>query len=253
MNTYIITGAGSGMGAAAAVELASQGHRLVLIGRTEATLRSTQASLNTPERHVVCPVDISDKSALRKAFQDIDLDSHNVVGIFANAGIGGENRYGDDDRWEAILNVNLTGTYNSIMETLPHLKKSTSEFKHILMTSSCLARFGVPNYTAYCTSKAGLLGLTRSLAVQLASRNILVNAICPGWVDTEMAREGIQKLADRTGSSYEEAFEEQMGLVPLGRISSPEEIGKFVAFMFSDAQTSITGQGLDINNGSHMQ
>lgn len=253
MNTYIITGAGSGMGAAAAVELAGQGHRMVLIGRTEATLKATQTSLQTPERHVVCPVDIAQKHALRKAYEAIDLASHNVVGIFANAGIGGENHYGEDDRWEAILNVNLTGTYNSIMETLPHLKESGSKFKHILITSSCLARFGVPNYTAYCTSKAGLLGLTRSLAVQLASCKILVNAICPGWVDTEMARAGIQKLADRTGTTYEEAFEEQMDLVPLKRISTAEEIGKFVAFMFSDAQTSITGQGLDINNGSYMQ
>jgi NAD(P)-dependent dehydrogenase (short-subunit alcohol dehydrogenase family) len=138
------------------------------------------------------------------------------------------------------------------MEVLPHFERSKNKFTHVLITSSCLARFGVPNYTAYCTSKAGLLGLTRALAVELASRNVLVNAICPGWVDTKMARDGIQLLANRSNESFEEAHAGQMGHVPLGRMSDPDEIGKFVAFMFSDAQTSMTGQGIDINNGSYM-
>ncbi|MGB1033111.1 MAG: SDR family NAD(P)-dependent oxidoreductase, partial [Flavobacteriales bacterium] len=167
-------------------------------------------------------------------------------------GIGGENHYGTEDRWGEILNINLTGTYNSIQESLPYLKNSSEDSKHILMTSSCLARFGVPNYTAYCTSKAGLLGLTKSLAIELANDNILVNSICPGWVETEMAQAGIQQLAERQNEEYKTAYQEQMNYVPLGRMSDPEEIARFVAFLFSDAQRSITGQGLDINNGSFM-
>ncbi|MBL7942010.1 MAG: SDR family oxidoreductase, partial [Flavobacteriales bacterium] len=116
----------------------------------------------------------------------------------------------------------------------------------------CLARFGVPNYTAYCTAKTGLLGLTRSLAVELSSERILVNAICPGWVETEMARTGIQKLADRDGISYQESFDRQMSFVPTGKISSPDEIASLVHFLLTNQQTSITGQGIDINNGSFM-
>jgi NAD(P)-dependent dehydrogenase (short-subunit alcohol dehydrogenase family) len=139
------------------------------------------------------------------------------------------------------------------MELLPWMRQSTDAFKHVVITSSCLARFGVPNYTAYCTAKTGLLGLTRSLALQLAGDRILVNALCPGWVETDMARAGIQKLADRAGQRYDAAFDEQMSYVPLNRISQPDEIARMVRFLFSNEQTSMTGQGIDINNGSYMQ
>jgi NAD(P)-dependent dehydrogenase (short-subunit alcohol dehydrogenase family) len=138
------------------------------------------------------------------------------------------------------------------MESIPLLKASDSNFKHIVITSSCLARFGVANYSAYCTAKSGLLGLTRSLAVEYAQDNILINAICPGWVDTEMAQQSIQKLADRNNISYAESFSNQMSYVPLQRISRPDEIAEFVSFLMNNRQSSITGQALDINNGSYM-
>ncbi len=242
------------MGSATAMEMARQNDvSVVLIGRRKEKIESVIASLPNAEQHLALPVDISDKKALHAALASINPEKRDIYALFANAGVGGENHYGDGDRWSEIIDINLTGTYNSIMETLPYLKSSKQSFKHIMITSSCLARFGVPNYTAYCTSKAGLLGLTRSLAVELASDKILVNAICPGWVETEMAKAGIQKLADRAGEAYEKTYQEQMGFVPLGRMSLPEEVARFVSFMFSGAQVSMTGQGIDINNGSWMQ
>lgn len=254
MKTVVITGAGTGMGSATANALAQHKDlHLVLIGRRADKLEEVRTQLPNADQHVSLPVDISDKAALNKALLAIRPEGRDIFALFANAGVGGENHYGENDRWNEILDINLTGTYNSIMETLPYLRKSKQPFRHILMTSSCLARFGVPNYTAYCTSKAGLLGLTRALAVELAADKILVNALCPGWVETEMARAGIQKLADRAGEPYQKTYDEQMGFVPLGRMSLPEEVAKFVDFMFSGAQVSMTGQGIDINNGSWMQ
>ncbi|MEO0403587.1 MAG: SDR family oxidoreductase [Bacteroidota bacterium] len=250
MKTAIITGAGSGIGAATAYQLEKEGYQLLLVGRTESKLRATLNSLKEIH-HSVLAVDITDQKALKEGYQK-HLKGKDVHAIFANAGIGGENHYGSEDRWDTILNINLTGTYYSVQEALPYLKESTSVVKHVLMTSSCLARFGVPNYTAYCTSKAGLLGLAKSMSLELSSHQILVNALCPGWVETEMAQAGIQKLADHQGVDYQSAYQEQMGYVPLGRMSDPQEIANFVAFMFSDKQRSITGQGLDINNGSFM-
>ena len=252
--TYVITGAGSGMGRATA-ELLSHNpdNRLLLVGRTRTALEETLSMLENRMNHSVADFDIRDAAAWNKAIAAHFNAQTNLCGIFANAGIGGENHYGPDDRWEEIISINLTGTYVTIMELLPHLRNSSDVFKHIVITSSCLARFGVPNYTGYCTAKTGLLGLTRSLSVQLAAEKILVNALCPGWVETEMAKAGIQKLADRGGESYNVEFDRQMSYVPLGRISQPEEIARMVAFLFSNQQTSMTGQGIDINNGSYMQ
>ncbi len=249
--TFIITGAGTGIGKATAHKLANEGHRLVLCGRRGHLLTELESELKGDE-HITLSLDVSDKKAVKEAYDSIGLSDLNLAGIFANAGIGGENEYGDDDRWEQILNINLSGTYYSIMEAIPAMKKAEEKFKHILITSSCLARFGVPYYTAYCASKTGLLGLTKALAIELAPFNILVNSITPGWVETEMAKAGIQKLADHSSKSYEDAFREQMGYVPLGRMSDPNEIASYVSFLFSNKQTSITGQALDINNGAFM-
>lgn len=239
------------MGRATAQTLSKDSNtRLILISRTHSNLEETLSTLHHPEQHIIGALDVRDAQALRSLLSGIpDLT---VEGLFANAGIGGENHYGVEDRWDEILSVNLTGTYNTIMETLPYMRKSPQPFKHIVITSSCLGRFGVPNYTAYCTAKTGLLGLTRSLAVELGSEGILVNAITPGWVETEMAKAGIQMLADKTGDEYQKMFDFQMSLVPLQRISQPTEIAAFVKFLLSGEQNSITGQGLDINNGSYM-
>ncbi len=252
--TYVITGAGSGMGRATAALLSqNKDVKLLLIGRTQTTLEETLSMLANSENHTIAAIDIRDAASWKQTVAANFDENTQLCGVFANAGVGGENHYGAEDRWEEIISINLTGTYVTLMELLPFLKKSTDAFKHIVITSSCLARFGVPNYTGYCTAKTGLLGLTRSLSVQLASDRILVNALCPGWVETEMAKAGIQNLADRGGESYNVEFDKQMSYVPLGRISQPEEIARMVAFLFSNQQTSITGQGIDINNGSYMQ
>jgi NAD(P)-dependent dehydrogenase (short-subunit alcohol dehydrogenase family) len=251
MKSYLITGAGSGMGRATAIAMAEKGYRVILAGRTRSLLDETLSMMQPTQPHLIACVDMRDKHAWRSFFSEQD-HQFTLDGLFANAGVGGENHYGDSDRWDEIISINLTGSYVTAMEALPFLRKSPSAFKHIVFTSSCLARFGVPHYTAYCTSKAGLLGLTRSLAVELASEKILVNAICPGWVETDMAKAGIQKLADRAGIDYAKSFDEQMSYVPLGRISQPEEIAHLILYLMDERQQSITGQGVDINNGSFM-
>ncbi|MBX7050748.1 MAG: SDR family oxidoreductase [Flavobacteriales bacterium] len=253
MKTIVVTGAGSGMGRATAQLLSeNHEHRIVLVGRRKALLEETLSMMKHPDQHFVLDMDIRNGDSWKTALHQIGAEKLNISAVFANAGIGGENHYGKDDRWHEIISTNLDGTYVTIMELLPYLKNSNEAFKHIVITSSCLARFGVPNYTAYCTAKTGLLGLTKSLAVQYATDQILVNAICPGWVETEMAKAGIQKLADRGHKSYQESFDEQMSYVPLNRISQPREIAELVSFLISDRQTSMTGQGIDINNGSYM-
>lgn len=248
--TIVITGAGSGIGRATAKVLADQDFSLILLGRNPSRLSQTQESLKNPARHQCFACDIRDAATIRQALAKSRADS--LYAVVANAGTGGENHYGPEDRWREIIDVNLTGSYHTVRECLPYLKKDRNEYKKIVLVSSILARLGVPGYSAYCASKAGVLGLMRSLAAELSRGKILVNALCPGWVNTDMAHEGLRDLADALSISKEEALKTAMAEVPLRKMSEPDEIARMVAFLLSDAQNSITGQTLDINNGAMM-
>jgi len=180
----------------------------------------------------------------------MELGELAIDGVIANSGIGGENYWGDNDRWNDIIATNLTGTYNFVNSFLPNIRKNADAEKHIVIMSSVLARLGVANYSAYCAAKAGLLGLMRSWAVQFAPEKILVNAICPGWVDTEMSQEGLQGIADGIGITKDEFYDIAMQSVPLRRMSQPNEIAELVSYLLG--QKIMTGQTIDINGGAIM-
>lgn len=252
--TYLVAGAGSGIGRAIAVVLASvsKDHHVVLLGRKKEALLETQSLLERSEQHSIVIVDIRDPAGLRSEFNRIGLASSGLEAVIANSGVGGENEYGAQDRWDEIVGTNLTGSYNLVNEALPALKNSKSPYKHIVVVSSILSRIGVPHYSAYCASKSALLGLVRSWAAEFAQDKILVNAVCPGWVETDMATQGLKQMAQNQGISYEDALAQQMGFVPLRKMSQPQEIAALVRFLVSGEQCSITGQSLDINNGAFM-
>ena len=244
--TYLISGAGSGIGLAMAQKLAAGGDTCILFGRNLEKLQ--QAVSQLPGNHAVFQADVRSVSDLQ-AVANL-LEGQALHGIIANAGVGGENYWGAEDRWAEIVDTNLTGTYQLVQSFLPNLSLAKSTYTHIVITSSVLARLGVANYSAYCASKAGLLGLMRSWAVQFAPQNILVNAICPGWVNTNMAQEGLQGIADGLGMSKDEFYDIAMQSVPLRKMSEPEEIANLVSYLVN--QESITGQSIDINCGSVM-
>ena len=224
-----VTGAARGIGLAIAKRLASEGARLTLIDRDEPRLEDAATRV----------VDISDREAVFAAFTE-PLDA-----LVANAGIGGGNEPGEDDRFDEILQTNLYGTYWCVRAAEPLL----ADGGRIVVTSSILSRIGVAGYTGYCSSKAALLGLVRSLAAELAPRRIQVNAICPGWVDTDMTRLGLSLFE---GLSEEEAWEVAKQEVPLRRMSDPAEIAGTVAWLLSDDSIGVTGQAIDQNNGAFM-
>ncbi|HEY3961347.1 MAG TPA: SDR family NAD(P)-dependent oxidoreductase [Gaiellaceae bacterium] len=229
----VITGAGTGIGRAIADRLASEGARLTLLARDESRLRDVVAGATTRS------LDIRDRDAVFAAF-DEPLDV-----LVANAGIGGENSSGSGDRWDDIVTTNLSGTYWCCRAAEPLLP----EGGRVVVISSILARIGVANYTAYCASKAGLLGLVRALAAELAPRQIQVNAVCPGWVNTDMAWDG---LSTWPGLTADEAWAIAVQAVPLRRMSEPEEIAGTVAWLASPDALGVTGQAIDHNNGAFM-
>ena len=229
----VVTGAGTGIGRAIARRLTAEGARLTLLARDESRLRDVAPGAVTQS------VDIRDRDAVLAAFTE-PLDA-----LVANAGIGGPNAAGDDDRFDDIVATNLYGTYWCARAAEAHLPDGG----RIVVTSSILARIGVAGYTGYCASKAGLLGLVRALAAELAPRHIQVNAICPGWVNTEMSREGLSLWP---GLTQEEAWAIAVQEVPLRRMSEPEEIAGTVAWLLSDDALGVTGQAIDHNNGAWM-
>ncbi len=244
--SVIISGAGSGIGRAIAIKLSELNFDCYLLGRNNVHLQKTLIALKEGD-HYILNADIKRKESLSSTLSTLRRP---VDALIANAGIGGENHWGEKDRWSDIIETNLTGTYQFIQTFLPSLKSSSNTYKHIVMTSSVLARLGVANYSAYCASKAGLLGLMRSMAVEYAANNILVNAICPGWVNTQMSRDGMEGIAKGIGVTTEEFYDMAMQQVPLRKMSEPSEIADIVAYLLF--QQSITGQTLDINNGAIM-
>ena len=246
----LITGAGTGIGRSISKTLAKQGFSLILCGRKLDNLKKTNIALKNPKNHSTHTCDIRKIGDVKSVLQNNNIKS--LYGLVANAGIGGENTYGEKDRWREVIETNLTGTYQTIQECLPYLKKDEAPFKKVVILSSILARLGVPGYSAYCASKAGLLGLTRSLAAEHSGNKILINALCPGWVNTDMAQEGIEGFADALKITKEQAYQEAMKQVPLSKMSEPEEIAQFISYLFSEQQTSLTGQTIDINNGALM-
>jgi NAD(P)-dependent dehydrogenase (short-subunit alcohol dehydrogenase family) len=143
------------------------------------------------------------------------------------------------------------GTYQCVRGAQRHLADA-SERRDIVVISSILARIAVPGYTGYSASKAGLLGLVRSLAAELAGDNVQVNAICPGWVDTDMAWQGLDLLAEALGCTREQAYEQAMSEVPLRRMSQPEDIAGTVAWLLSADSRGVTGQAIDHNGGAYV-
>lgn len=253
----LITGAGSGIGEATALRFARDGFDVLLLGRREQPLLEVREALMGDGQHEVIALDVADRKAMEEGLARAmgEVPDRCLVGVFANAGIGGANSYAAEagsDRWDEILRTNVTGVYVTLQAAFPYLKAAPVATTHAVVTSSVLARFGVPGQSAYVTSKTAVLGLVRSLAVEWGRDGVLVNAVCPGWVETDMARDSIQRMAEAQGMTYSECHAQQCALLPTGRMSQPSEVADFVAWLMSEEQKGITGQGLDLNNGSWM-
>jgi len=195
--------------------------------------------------------DIRQQEQVHAAFAAAREAHGPLHGLIANSGIGGPNKPGPDDRFVELIETNLVGTYFCLRAAQQHLSTGPGQ-RHLVVISSILGRFGVPAYTGYCASKTALLGLVRALSLEVASDGVQVNAVCPGWVDTDMAWEGIDGMAEVMGISRDEAHKIAMQAVPVGRMSQPEHIAGTVAWLLSADATGVTGQGIDINGGAWM-
>ncbi len=248
----VVTGAGTGIGRAIALRLAEEGAVVSLMAREARRLDAVAKEIRTAGgRAQSFACDVRDGASVDAAFGAARDAAGPLFALVANAGIAGSNAPGADDRFGDIVATNLNGTYSCLRAAERHLAPGP-DTRHLLVLGSVLARIGVPGHTGYCASKAGLLGLVRALAIDLAPANVQVNAVCPGWVDTDMARTGLEGIASAMNVTLDEARRIAMLSVPLGRMSQPVEIAGVVAWLLSPDARGTTGQGIDVNGGAFM-
>jgi NAD(P)-dependent dehydrogenase (short-subunit alcohol dehydrogenase family) len=246
----LVTGGGRGIGRAIALAFADAGNTVVIASRTRPELDEVARAIEQRGASaVVLPVDITDERAVRDGFAVLDAVGSLDV-LVNNAGVGGGQPVDKTDTavWRRVLDTNVWGTFLVTRNALPLMTSGG----RVINISSVLGRFGVPGYTAYCAAKHAVIGFTRALALELAPRGITVNAICPGWVDTEMAAQGMHLGAEAMGITFEEFRKQAIGAVPIGRMIQPDEVAALVTFLASPVTSAITGQTYNICGGQTM-
>jgi len=249
----LVSGGGSGIGKAIAVKLAKNGAKVAIASRNREQLQKVAAEL-AQKGLTVLPVtmNVRLKADVDRAVADVVAQWGAIHILVNNAGISGLSLMSDadDSKWYDIVDTNLNGMYLLTKAALRHMPDQAGG--RIINISSVLGKFGVPGYTAYCTTKHGMIGFTRALALEVVSRGITVNTICPGWVDTEMANLGINETAKLQGITPEEFKAQAVAAVPIRRFLEAEEIAELVAYVASDAARGITGQAMNICGGQTM-
>lgn len=249
---FLVTGAGTGIGRAIAARLAADGALVSLSGRRRGPLEAVASEIEAAGgRARAVPADIRDEASVKAAVRSCVAAFGPLRGVIANAGVGGPNEPGAHDRFNDLVQTNLIGTYQTLRAAQPHLAPGPSA-RHMVVVASILGRIGVSGYTGYCASKAGLFGLVRAMAHELAADGVRVNAVAPGWVETDMAWEGLDGMAAAMEITREQAHAIAMQAVPLGRMSQPAHIAGMIAWLVSEDGAGVTGQGLDMNNGAWM-
>ncbi|HEY3351115.1 MAG TPA: SDR family NAD(P)-dependent oxidoreductase [Thermoanaerobaculia bacterium] len=249
----LVTGANKGIGKAIALRLAAEGARVAVAARKEAEAEAVAAEIVKAGGEAQAIVlDVTDAASVATGVERAARPDRRIDILVNNAGLGGPSPLDGDTRsdeaWHAILEVNLTGVWRVLRAANPFLAHGG----RVVNLSSVTGRFGVAGMAAYATTKHGIIGLTRTLALELAPRKITVNAICPGWVDTEMGRSGIARMGKGLGKSRDEAFAFAAKMAPLGEVLTPDEIGGLVVYLASPDARNVTGQALVIDGGQVM-
>jgi len=238
----LITGAGQGIGRACALNLASAGARVALAARSVDKLESVAAEIRDAggEAYPVA-LDVASAESVADAFKQVQKEFGAVEILVNNAGItrdGVAVRMSEDD-WSAVVETNLTGAFRCAKAAMRGMMKA--RWGRIVNVTSVVGQSGSPGQANYVSSKAGLIGLTKSLALELAPRGITVNAVAPGFIETAM-----------TDVLPEEHKGHILDRVPLGRIGSGDEIAAAVRFLASDEASYVTGHTLNVNGGMYL-
>jgi NAD(P)-dependent dehydrogenase (short-subunit alcohol dehydrogenase family) len=249
----LITGGGRGIGRAIALSFARHGASIAVAARTAEQVEQVAAEIGNGaigNGAIALVCDVSDPKSVTHMFDetrarlgDVDILVNNA-GIAETATLVGTS----DSLWARHLAINLSGTFYCTRAALPAMLKKN--WGRVINIASIAGKSGAPYIAAYSASKHGVIGLTRSAALEVAAAGITVNAICPGYVDTEMVARGIEKITSRTRRSAEEALDTIKTLSPQNRLATVEEVAAVALLLASEEGRGINGQGINIDGGS---
>ena len=235
----LITGASKGIGRAIALGLAQDTFDIWLNYRADhAAAQKVQKEIEEMGQScILVPFDVCNAQEVDKALTPL-LEENVPYALINNAGFAKDTIFGlmGDDDWSKVLDVHLNGFYHITRKIAPHMQRKRTG--RIVNISSTSGQTGVPGQVNYCTAKAGLIGATKALAKELAKRNVLVNAVAPGFIETSMTEHLVN--------------EEYMRAIPMARSGKPEEVAGCVRFLCSDMASYVTGQVLALNGGLYM-
>jgi 3-hydroxybutyrate dehydrogenase len=247
----IVTGAGSGIGRAIACEFAAAGAHVALAGRREARLDETKSLIESDGGAAsVHPTDVNDDQSVKSLTDAAAAVTGRIDVLVNNAGITATSDASPDSLAQnlAVIDTNLNAVLRVVTLALPQM----ADGGRIINIASLLGMQPKPRSVAYTTSKHGVIGLTKSFALDLAPRRITVNAICPGWVDTEMSKRVMAALAREQAISTERMTQIAASQMPLGRMIEASEVAAVARFLASPAASMITGQSVTICGGSSL-
>jgi 3-hydroxybutyrate dehydrogenase len=248
-----VTGAGRGVGRALALRFARAGYAVAVTGRSQSAVRVVAdeiTSLDTAAAALVC--DVTNRDTVTRAVRAAEERLGPIDVLVNNAGAAGSSPFVtmDEELWERMIAVNLTGTYVCMRAVLPGMFERRSG--RVINIASVAGKTGFPYTSAYCAAKHGVLGLTRAVALEAAGRGVTVNAICPGWVNTDMTRQSIARIVEKTGRTADDARKALEGMSPQRRLIEPDEVAALAMFLASPEAHGINGQALNVDGGELM-